>query len=189
MRKKYHTLEEVRAANREAARKWREGHKVLARERVAANYGRAKYPGMVEAAKRKEKDEKVERRTDGDGATVKRDRQEDSEGSGVSKPEEMVSGDGGRAGDIKGSGGTVRRGTADGELRYEDIEGWDTPDAEQRARAEAFRRRRGGRVMGPKQEGGQPLETAETRRVEEELARLVAKRKERPGVAIKLKLD
>jgi hypothetical protein len=53
MRKKYHTLEEVRQAAAERARRWREKNKVLARERVAYNYGKARYPEMVEAAQAK----------------------------------------------------------------------------------------------------------------------------------------
>ena len=39
MRKKYHTLEELRAANREKQRKWREGHSWEEKQRVARAYG------------------------------------------------------------------------------------------------------------------------------------------------------
>lgn len=48
MKRKYKTLEELRAAARERARRWREKHRALHLERVKAVYGLAREAGFFQ---------------------------------------------------------------------------------------------------------------------------------------------
>lgn len=159
MRKKYHTLAEVREAAAERARRWREKNKVLARERVAHTYGRAKYPQMVEANRRKHLDE-AERRTDGVERTAAGDRQGDLASGETPEREGVVHGDRSRAGEVEGRGG----GIGEGELIRGPIEGWDTPSREYQERMKTFERRKARKVapcgtamdQGPTAQQGMP---------------------------------
>jgi hypothetical protein len=64
MRKKYRTLEEVRAANAERQKRWREANRWLARERVQERYGRAQWQKEW-AARMEERVKELERRVGG----------------------------------------------------------------------------------------------------------------------------
>jgi hypothetical protein len=54
--RKERSIEEVRAKDRERQAKWRAKNKVLSRERVAAHYGKERYPEMVEYNSREAKE-------------------------------------------------------------------------------------------------------------------------------------